>query len=139
MDPTASEKIAAFFEKPLDEAIDFNSKSYKNLQIVSLISVLPLFISIVMLLFSRPKKMYVLDYFFDFYRPQYWNQAYLLGALIMAILLIGIDVFGLYLNLQEIKKENRTIHWSLIVTLFIAIAIVLFILIVSFINDIPLF
>lgn len=139
MDPTASEKIAAYFDKPLDESIDYNSKSYKKLQIISLISILPLFISIVMLLFSRPKKMYVLDYFFDFYRPQYWNQSYLKGAFIMAVLLIVIDIYGLYYNLQEIKKENRTIHWSIIITLFIAIAIVLFVLIVSFINDIPLF
>lgn len=139
LDPNSSEKIAAYFEKSEPDAYDFNTPTYKRLQIISLVSVLPLFVSIVMLLFARPKRMYVLDYFFDFYRPQYWNQSYLQGAFLLAVLLVGIDLYGLFLNLSEIKKGNRTIHWSLIVTLLIAILTILFILIVAMINDFSLF
>lgn len=139
LDPNASEKIAAYFENTETETYDFNSPNYRKLQITSLISVLPMFVAIVMLLFARPKRMYVLDYFFDFYRPQYWNQSYLQGAFLLAILLVGIDFYGLWLNLIEIKNGNRTIHWSLIVTLVIAIFIILFIGIVSIINNFSLF
>ena len=139
LDPNASEKIAAYFENTETETYDFNSPTYRKLQITSLISILPLFVSLVMLLFARPKRMYVLDYFFDFYRPQYWNLSYLQGAFLLAVLLVGIDLYGLWLNLSEIKNGNRTIHWSLIVTLMIAIMIIIFIGIVSIINDFSLF
>lgn len=138
MDPNTSQKIAAYFENTRDDYIDIHSSEYKRLQIISLVSIIPLFISLVMLLLSRPKQMYVLDYFFNFYRPQNWQQNYLLGAMIASLLVVVIDLVGLYYNLMEIKKNNRTIHWSLLFTLIISFAIILFVLTVSSINSIPL-
>lgn len=134
LDPNASEKIAAFFEQDDDHYLDRNSKEYTRIQIISLISLVTTFISIVMLMFSRPKKMYVLDYFFDFYRPQYWDRDYLFGAFIMASIVIIINLFGLFLNVIEIKKNNNTIHWMLLLTLIICIAIVITALRASSIN-----
>ena len=138
MDPNTSQKIAAYFENTRDDYIDIHSSEYKRLQIISLVSIIPMFISLVMLLLSRPKQMYVLDYFFNFYRPQNWQQNYLLGAMIASLLVVVIDLVGLYYNLMEIKKNNRTIHWSLLFTLIISLAIIIFVLTVSSINSIPL-
>jgi len=134
LDPNTSEKITAFFEQDDTYYPDTNSKEFTRIQIISLISLVTTFIALVMLMFSRPKKMYVLDYFFDFYRPQFWNSDYLLGALIMASAVILITFIGLYLNMVEIKKNNNTIHWMLLLTLVVSIAIVITTLRISSIN-----
>ncbi len=139
LDPNTSEKIAAFFEKDDDHYTDRYSKEFTRIQIISLISLVTTFISIVMLMFSRPKKMYVLDYFFDFYRPQYWDQDYLFGALIMASAVIIMTLIGLFLNIVEVKKNNNTIHWMLLFTLIICIAITITTLRISSINGFGLF
>lgn len=139
MDPGASQKITAYFESMDYNSVDTSSKEYRRLQIMSLISIVSLFVSLVMLLFSRPKKMYVLDYFFDFYRPQFWRQDYLAGAFIAAVFVAIFDLVGLGLNLIEIKKTNTTLHWSLLVSLIISLSIIAFVLIITSINKIPLF
>lgn len=138
MDPKTSQKIAAYFESTKDDYIDVYAPSYKRLQVISLVSIIPMFVSLVMLLLSRPKQMYVLDYFFDFYRPHFWHQNYLQGAALFALLVVLIDLIGLYYNLLEIKKNNRTIHWSLLFTLIVSIFVILFVLTVANINSIPL-
>ncbi len=134
LDPNASEKINAFFEKDDHQYVDRNSKEYTRIQLISLISLVATFIAMVMLMFSRPRKVYVLDYFFDFYRPQFWDLDYLFGALIMGCIVIFINLIGLYLNAVEIKKNNSTIHWMLLVILIINIAIVITTLRISSIN-----
>lgn len=134
LDPNASEKINAFFEQDDDPFIDRNSKEFTRIQFISLISLVTTFISIVMLMFSRPKKMYVLDYFFDFYRPQFWDRNYLFGALIIASAVIVINLIGFILNIIELKKNNSTIHWMLLITLIICVAVVITTLRLSSIN-----
>jgi len=139
LDPNSSQKISTFFDHENDDFVDTLTKEYRRLQVISLISLVSLFISVVMLLFSRPKKMYVLDYFFDLYRPQFWYSDYLLGAMVIALIIIILDLVGLILNYYEIKKNNSTIHWSLIVTLMISISIIIFVNSVATTNNIPLF
>jgi c-di-GMP-binding flagellar brake protein YcgR len=134
LDPNASEKIIAFFEQDDAYQPDRNSKEFMRIQIIGLISLVTTFIAIVMLMFSRPKKMYVLDYFFDFYRPQFWDRDYLFGAFILASVVILINLVGIFLNVLEIKKNNNTIHWMLLITLIVCIAIVITTLRISNIN-----
>ena len=139
LDPNTSEKISAFFEQEDDHFTDRYSKEFTRIQIISLISLVTTFIAIVMLMFSRPKKMYVLDYFFDFYRPQYWDRDYLFGALIMSCAVIIMTLIGLYLNIIEVKKNNNTIHWMLLLTLIVCIAITITTLRISSINGFKFF
>ncbi len=139
LDPNSSEKINTYFEHENDYYVDSLSKEYRRLQVISLISFVSLFVSIIMLLFSRPKRMYVLDYFFDFYRPQFWHPDYLAGSMIIAIIVIFIDLIGIGLNFIEIKKNNSIIHWSLIVTLLISLSIIFFVTTIAAANSIPLF
>ena len=106
LDPNFSQKISSYFEHENDDFVDTYSKEYRRLQIFSLISLVSIFISLVMLLFSRPKKMYVLDYFFDFYRPQFWDPDYLLGSMVIAYLVLFLNLVGLTLNLIEVKKKT---------------------------------
>lgn len=139
LDPNFSQKISAYFEHESDQFEATYTKEYRRLQIFSLISLVSLFISLVMLLFSRPKKMYVLDYFFDFYRPQFWDQDYLLGSMVIACLVLLLDVIGLAFNFIEIKKNNSSLHWTLLVTLMIALGIIVFVTSIAATNGIPLF
>lgn len=139
IDPNESEKIAAFFKQDDSHFTDHNSIEYVRIQVIGLTSLILTFISLVMLMFSRPRKMYVLDYFFDFYRPQYWDQNYLFGALILASVVIFIDLIGLTLNVIELKKNNNTFHWMLLVTLIFCIAIVITALRISNINGFNFF
>ena len=139
LNPEISQKITSYFDHEDDNFIDIYSTEYKRLQVFGLIGTVGIFIAFVMLLFSRPKKMYVLDYFFDFYRPQFWKSEYLFGALIVAIIIVILDLIGLTLNLREIRKNNSTIHWPLLLTLMIALSIIIFVYIVTSINQLPLF
>lgn len=139
LNPEISQKITNYFEHEDDNFIDITSSDYRRLQILGLLGTIGIFIAFVMLLFSRPKKMYVLDYFFDFYRPQFWRTDYLLGALIVATIIILVDLIGLALNVREIRKNNSTIHWPLLLTLMIALSILIFVYIVTSINQLPLF
>lgn len=139
LNPEISQKISSYFDHEDDHYTDIYSPEYKRLQIIGLIGTIGLFISFVMLLFSRPNKRYVLDYFFDFYRPQFWRSDYLLGAFIASLLIVLLDLVGLVLNYREIRKNNNTIHWPLLLTLILALSIMIFVYIISSVNHLPLF
>lgn len=139
LDPKTSDKLNQFFESDGDQFVDTTTKEYKSIQLISLAGLILIFIALITFLFAQPKKMYVLDYFFDFHRPQFWDTYYLSLAVILSSVVILLGISGLIMNLREVKKNNSTIHWTLIVTTVIAITIILIIINIASINNLPLF
>lgn len=136
--PESSQKISSYFEHELDDVADTSSKEYRRLQIFGLLSTLTLFFGLITLMVSRPIKKYVLDYFFNFYRPQFWRKEYLLATLALSTLTIIIDLIGLGLNISELRKRNTTIHWPLILTMLIALTMIIFVVVITTINELTL-
>lgn len=139
LDPKTSNKINQFFDVDSKGLVDTTTKSYRILQLISLSSLILIFVTLITFLFAQPKKMYVLDYFFDFHRPQIWDAYYLSVAVILSAAVIILGVAGLILNLREVKKNNSTIHWTLIVTTVIAATILLIVINLASVNNLPLF
>ncbi|OJV66050.1 MAG: hypothetical protein BGO41_08965 [Clostridiales bacterium 38-18] len=137
--PESSQKISNYFEHESDNLVDIYSKEYRRLQILGLMSTLTLFFALITLMISRPIKKYVLDYFFNFYRPQFWRKDYLLATLILCIIAILIDFVGLGFNIMELRKRNTTLHWPLILTMMIALAMIIFVIVIATINKLTLF
>lgn len=139
IDPNSSQKIQSYFEN--NSGADSIPPSDRNnkIQILGLVNYLLLFISIVMILFSRPEKMYVLDYFFDFYRPQFWDARYLFGAFVAAVMVMVISFIGIVINLKEVVQKKDRLHMSVITTLTLSTIIIAIVAIIASVNQLALF
>lgn len=138
IDPNASQKIQAYFDNNGGADTIPASEQTNKIQILGLVNYFLLFIAIVMLLFSRPKKMYVLDYFFDFYRPQFWDTRYLLGAFITSSIVMLISFIGMFINFRDFMQKKDRLHLSVITTSVIATFIVIIIAIIASVNQLSI-
>lgn len=139
IDPNSSQKIQSYFENS-EGADSIPPSNYINkIQILGLVNYFLLFISIVMLLFARPKQMYVLDYFFDFYRPQFWDARYLFGAFVASLIVMIISFIGILINLKDVAQKKDRLRMSVVITSVLATVIVAVIGIIASVNQLALF
>lgn len=139
IDPNSSQKIQSYFENSGGADSIPPSNNINKIQILGLVNYFLLFISIVMLLFARPKQMYVLDYFFDFYRPQFWDARYLFGAFIASLIVMFISFIGILINLRDVAQKKDRLHMSVVTTSVLATIIVAVIGIIASVNQLSLF
>lgn len=139
IDPNSSQKIQSYFDNSNGaDTIPPSGRAHK-IQILGLVNYFLLFISIIMLLFARPKKMYVLDYFFDFYRPQFWDTPYLLGAFIAALIVMAFSVIGIVINLRDVAQKKDRLHMSVVTTLTLSTMIIAITAVIASVNQLALF